>query len=86
MRRLTAPLADLSQQISAYAPSGPLMPVHIETSDEIGTLAETFNQMLFELSQQQLALNEQILFLQALIDVMPNPVFYKDADGKYLGV
>jgi len=30
-------------------------------------------------------LTEQVCFLQALIDNMPNPVFYKDPDGKYLG-
>lgn len=26
-----------------------------------------------------------LAFMQALIDTIPNPVFYKDADGKYLG-
>jgi PAS domain S-box-containing protein len=31
------------------------------------------------------ALNEQILFLQTLIDTLPHPVFYKDRDGRYLG-
>lgn len=30
-------------------------------------------------------LAEQVAFLQALIDNIPNPVFYKDPDGKYLG-
>jgi len=28
---------------------------------------------------------EQVHFLQTLIDKIPNPVFYKDPDGKYLG-
>ncbi len=31
------------------------------------------------------ALIEQLVFLQLLIDNMPNPVFYKDTDGIYLG-
>jgi PAS domain-containing protein len=31
------------------------------------------------------ALNEQIEFLQTLIDNLPQPVFYKDAQGRYLG-
>jgi PAS domain S-box-containing protein len=30
-------------------------------------------------------LKEQSEFLRALIEAMPNPVFYKDADGRYLG-
>jgi PAS domain S-box-containing protein len=31
------------------------------------------------------ALNEQILFLQTLIDTLPHPIFYKDRDGRYMG-
>ncbi|MBI5897508.1 MAG: PAS domain S-box protein, partial [Desulfobacterales bacterium] len=31
------------------------------------------------------ALNEQIDFLQTLIDNLPHPIFYKDAQGLYLG-
>jgi PAS domain S-box-containing protein len=31
------------------------------------------------------ALNEQILFLQTLIDTLPHPIFYKDRSGRYLG-
>lgn len=85
MRWLTAPLADLSRQLSADSPAESIKSIQIQTTDEIGTLAETFNQMLFKLSQQREALNEQLRFLQILIDVMPNPVFYKDMDGKYLG-
>lgn len=31
------------------------------------------------------SLNEQLRFLQTLIDAIPSPVFYKDAKGRYLG-
>ena len=31
------------------------------------------------------ALAEQVSFLQSLIDTLPNPIFYKDAQGRYLG-
>lgn len=85
MRRLTAPLDDLARQILANANSEPAKPVQITTTDEIGALAGTFNQMLFRLSEKALALKEHIDFLQILIDVMPNPVFFKDAAGRYLG-
>ncbi len=30
-------------------------------------------------------LHEQLHFLQILIDTLPNPIFYKDAEGRYLG-
>lgn len=85
MQRLTAPLADVSRQISAYTPGGFVEPIHIQTNDEIGTLAETFNRMLSSLDEKRQALKGQLRFLQILIDVMPNPVFFKGLDGKYLG-
>ncbi len=31
------------------------------------------------------ALNEQVAFLQTLIDTLPHPIFYKDTQGRYLG-
>ncbi|NIM95137.1 MAG: PAS domain S-box protein [Anaerolineales bacterium] len=33
----------------------------------------------------QRALEEQLNFLQTLLDTIPNPIFYKDADGCYTG-
>ncbi|OGQ93617.1 MAG: hypothetical protein A2284_10145 [Deltaproteobacteria bacterium RIFOXYA12_FULL_61_11] len=30
-------------------------------------------------------LREQVFFLQQLIDAIPNPIFYKDVNGRYLG-
>ncbi len=38
-----------------------------------------------ERKQTELQLNEQLLFLQQLIDSIPLPVYYKDAKGLYLG-
>ena len=38
-----------------------------------------------EKKHAELALEEQFLFLQHLIDAIPNPVFYKDINGKYKG-
>ncbi len=38
-----------------------------------------------ERKQAQIRLREQFLFLQQLIDTIPVPVYYKDAQGVYLG-
>ena len=35
--------------------------------------------------QAEEALAQQSQFLQLLIDTIPTPVFYKDAEGRYLG-
>lgn len=85
MRWLTAPLGDLARQLLTFSGSESASSVQISTRDEIGVLAGTFNQMLSRLTLKERALKEQIHFLQVLIDVMPNPVFFKDAQGRYLG-
>ncbi|MGE4545937.1 MAG: EAL domain-containing protein [Pedobacter sp.] len=82
---LTAPLGDLTRKILTYPGLESSSSIQISTRDEIGALAATFNQMLSGLSAKTRALKEQIHFLQVLIDVMPNPVFFKDAQGRYLG-
>ncbi|QID19597.1 response regulator [Nitrogeniibacter mangrovi] len=38
-----------------------------------------------ELAQKQAALADQLLFVQILIDAVPNPIFYKGPDGRFLG-
>jgi PAS domain S-box-containing protein len=35
--------------------------------------------------QAEIKVEQQFMFLQKLIDTIPSPIFYKDADGKYLG-
>jgi len=50
---------------------------------------EAQKKMNFELEervrQRTLTLNQQLLFLQQLIDTIPSPVFYKDAQNTYVG-
>ncbi|NMG50103.1 response regulator [Azoarcus communis] len=38
-----------------------------------------------ELAENRNALADQLLFVQLLIDSIPNPVFFKGADGRFLG-
>lgn len=85
MRRLTLPLGDLAQQMLSFSADERPDPIKIGVRDEIGALAEIFNNMISVLSEKENALGEQLVFLQLLIDVMPNPVFFKDASGLYLG-
>lgn len=41
--------------------------------------------LLRERSRHEDSLQEQLLFLQTLIDTIPSPIFYKDRQGRYLG-
>lgn len=38
-----------------------------------------------ERKKAEAALTEQFLFLETLLDTIPNPIFYKDGSGRYLG-
>ncbi len=85
MRRLTSPLALLSQRFADYHHDVSMDPIHLETGDELEVLAGTYNKMLNRISEQQDQLKEEIRFLEVLLEVMPNPVYYKDIRGRYLG-
>lgn len=90
---LIRPLNRLRDQtgdmIKAILPSPP----EVENQgNEIRTLVQAFNLMtgsihryIKERDEGQTALQDQLSFLQTLIDSMPNPVFYKDDRGRYLG-
>jgi PAS domain S-box-containing protein len=48
------------------------------------SLLETFTDVS-DLKRAESVIQEQVKFLQTLIDTIPNPIFYKDRDGVYLG-
>jgi two-component system sensor histidine kinase/response regulator len=48
-------------------------------------LEEKVSQRTHQLADQGRALADQLLFVQELLDVLPNPVFYKGPDARYLG-
>ena len=64
----------------------------LEGSDEITALETGFNEMAQAIATRELekdalvhTVNEQLRFLQVLIDTIPMPIFYKDVNGVYLG-
>jgi two-component system NtrC family sensor kinase len=83
---LTKPLLRATRHVEklSLCDDAPL-PIPVTTHDEIGTLSQTFNRLLETMSRNRLALKEQLHFIQVLVDTLPNPIFYKDADLRYLG-
>ncbi|MBE9529448.1 MAG: PAS domain S-box protein, partial [Proteobacteria bacterium] len=45
----------------------------------------SFTRDITERRKAEAALEEQLHFSQTLIDTIPSPIFYKDAEGRYLG-
>ena len=56
---------------------------HVENGRVVGLTGVLTD--ITERKQVEERLNQQFLFLQQLIDTIPNPIFYKDSDGIYLG-
>lgn len=84
MARLTRSLQQISDHVRELGPEEhSLLPRFADL--ELATLAGAFNQHQMDLAQHRTELKEQLHFLQVLLDTMPNPIFYKDADLKYLG-
>ena len=53
--------------------------------DRLVELANAARSHEQELAHSERALNDQLRFTQELLEVIPNPIFYKDAQQRYLG-
>jgi diguanylate cyclase (GGDEF)-like protein/PAS domain S-box-containing protein len=85
MRHLTFPLLRLTQRVLAVEKTTEMVASPDRRGDEIDILSRAFSQMLERVEEHRQDLQHQLRFLQVLIDAMPNPIFYKDSDGRYLG-
>lgn len=58
---------------------------HDTGSPEVALLAASFNELLERIGAESAAVEQQFHFLQILLETIPNPIFYKDAEFRYLG-
>lgn len=84
--RLISPLVDLAEKVRLQT-SQLEEPLVLETSSyqELGDLAHSIQLLMTEVSAKRKGLKNQLTFLQNLIDTIPGPIFYKDAEYRYLG-
>ncbi|MBE0502364.1 MAG: PAS domain-containing protein, partial [Desulfuromonadales bacterium] len=86
MQRLVAPLQYFIGHIeSAVVNRENLKPLEVGTGDEISTLADAFIRLMHEITVQKQNVEQQLLFQKILIDTIPNPIYYKNLKGEYLG-
>ncbi len=98
-RTLTRPLNILTSQARELAQGDMDVAVEIDRTDEIGQLANSFDSMrnsiknligkleeinITEREKAQEALSDQLAFNEALVDTIPNPLFVKDTDTRYI--
>ena len=77
--RVLAPLYAIGHAIDQRGDSAPDLSASLARRDEIGYLSR----ILERLSAAERREWEQRDFLDTLIETIPNPVFYKDAEGRY---
>ncbi|SFD16317.1 PAS domain S-box-containing protein/diguanylate cyclase (GGDEF) domain-containing protein [Thiohalospira halophila DSM 15071] len=79
--RVLAPLYAIGRAIDQRGDSAPDLSASLTRRDEIGHLSR----ILERLSAAERREWEQRNFLDTLIETIPNPIFYKDAQGRYQG-
>ncbi len=91
MKHLMSPLHTITRHLEGLPDkSGQERHVAIEAGDEIGVMATAFNTMIDSLDKQRDELQFQKkrieyewLFLQTMMDAIPDPIFFKDRDSIY---
>ena len=87
VRRTLMPIERIGAEFDAI--SRGTTPLHAlpvgRRDDEAGRLMTSFNRLQDRLARQSAAVQESLQLARQLIEVIPSPVFYKDAEGRYLG-
>lgn len=76
------------REISVVAKGGETHQVEIAAAtipDSPGLSVVVVMRDISQRKQVENALKEQVHFVQTLIDAIPNPIFFKDTEGRYLG-
>ncbi len=79
-KTLTGPIKELTEATKKIASGDMSHRVKVETADEIGELASTFNTMMDELRETTVSRD----FTDALIDSLPGVFYFFNAQGRYL--
>lgn len=83
---LSRPLLTFTEHVQRLTSTDSLRtPLEISTTDEIGLLGQAFNRLMIEVEEQKELSTSRLRFLQILSDAIPNPIYYKDLERRYLG-
>jgi PAS domain S-box-containing protein len=84
--RLTAPLVILTEKVRNQINSQKVFsPLPSREFKEFGELADSIHSLMVDVAEKRQSLNDQLSFLQNLIDTIPGPIFYKDQEYRYIG-
>lgn len=77
-------LMGLQDSMAAFV-EGRRVPIPTEGTDEIATMGRALDYLVTTLQRREERLEDQLNFQRTLLDTIPNPIFYKDKDGVFLG-
>jgi len=83
-RSITRPIIRLTSAVRQIA-NGKPEKIDVDGRDEIGELAASYNTMVDALTSTQKAVEAQIAFRDALLNDLPEAVYYKDLSGTVVG-
>jgi len=84
-RGLTAGLNRLSQATHSITKGNRDVSCELNRHDELGKLSNDFNRMLNIINDREEELSTNLSLLNALLNSVPDLVFYKDLNGHYMG-
>ena len=77
-------LMGLQDSMAAFV-QGRRVEIPTEGTDEIATMGRALDYLVTTLQRREERLEDQLNFQRTLLDTIPNPIFYKDKDGIFLG-
>ncbi len=83
-RNVIRRLLRLQSSMSAFV-EGRDEDIPTEGNDEIASMGRALDYLVTTLKRREVRLEEQLIFQRTLLDTIPNPVFYKDDNGKFTG-
>ncbi len=83
-RNVIRRLLRLQSSMSAFV-EGREEEIPTEGNDEIASMGRALDYLVTTLKRREERLEEQLIFQRTLLDTIPNPVFYKDDNGKFTG-
>lgn len=84
MKRITKPLNRLTVAVNTLGEGKIVEKVHVETKDEIGKLANAFNNMVASIKWREQALIESEAKYRSLFEESRDVIFIIDIDGKFI--
>jgi two-component system sensor histidine kinase/response regulator len=83
-RNVIRRLLRLQSSMSAFV-EGREEVIPTQGSDEIASMGRALDYLVTTLKRREARLEEQLIFQRTLLDTIPNPIFYKDDNGRFTG-